>query len=103
MLADETVAERLAEREILNAPDFIANVGGLIIVCGELRGTPHSEALRLAAGIEATIASILADAERRGVTPLTAARALSEARLRPGAPPGAGGTRRPAGINLRHS
>ena len=38
VLADEAVAERLLEREILYAPDFIANVGGLISVYGELRG-----------------------------------------------------------------
>lgn len=104
VLADEAVAERLLEREILYAPDFIANVGGLISVYGELRGAPHSEALRLAAGIEGTIASILTDAERRGVTPLAAARDLSDARLRRGRAPGRpGGTRSPAGINLRHS
>jgi leucine dehydrogenase len=104
VLADEAVAERLLAREILYAPDFIANVGGLISVYGELRGEEHAVALERVAGIEETIASILADAERRGVTPLAAARDLSEARLRRGcAGARAGGSRRPAGINLRHS
>ncbi len=104
MLAEEQVAERLAERGILYAPDFIANAGGLISVYGDLKGTPHEEALRLAAGIEGTIAAVLADAECRGLIPLVAARDLAQARLRAAQRPRVGGAEaRPAGIHLRHS
>jgi leucine dehydrogenase len=81
VLTSEPIADRLAERGILYAPDFIANAGGLISVYGELHGYPHSEALELAAGIESTVGAILADAERAGSTPLQAARRRSAARL----------------------
>lgn len=81
VLAGEAIADRLAERRILYAPDFIANSGGLISVYSELRGYPHEWALELAAGIEATMAEIIADAEERGETPLVAARRRSRRRL----------------------
>jgi leucine dehydrogenase len=81
VLASEPIADRLARRGILYAPDFIANAGGLISVYGELHGYPHSEALELAAGIESTVGAILVDAERAGSTPLQAARRRSAARL----------------------
>ena len=38
LLAEEFLAERLRERGILCAPDFVANAGGLISVYRELRG-----------------------------------------------------------------
>ncbi len=81
MLASEAMAERLAQRDVLYAPDFIANVGGLISVYGELRGYPHSRALQLAAGIEATVVEILADADDEGITPMAAASRRSADRL----------------------
>ena len=37
-LADEGLADALAERDILYAPDFIVNAGGLIHVYREIRG-----------------------------------------------------------------
>lgn len=106
VLVDEAVAERLADRAILYAPDFIANAGGLISVYGELRGTPHADALHLAAGIERAVASILRQAESEGVTPLRAARQLSLERLRSAASArnrGAHGSAHPAGVRLRDS
>lgn len=90
MLAGPALAERLAEREILYAPDFIANAGGLISVYGELHRIDHAEALELVAGIEPTMAAILAEAERAGITPLAAARRRSERRLGRRSPAGAG-------------
>ena len=81
VLGAEADAERLRRRGITYAPDFIANAGGLISVYGELTGTPHEEALRTAAGIERTMAAILAEAAELEITPLAAARRRSEARL----------------------
>ncbi len=41
-LADERLADDLAERGILYAPDFIANAGGLINVYAELHSLPEA-------------------------------------------------------------
>ncbi|MDQ2675211.1 MAG: Glu/Leu/Phe/Val dehydrogenase family protein [Actinomycetota bacterium] len=80
-LADESLAEVLAERGILFAPDFIANAGGLINVYRELRAYSAERARELTEGIEETMGRILAQAEACGVTPLQAARALATERL----------------------
>ena len=80
-LADESLAERLAERGILFAPDFIANAGGLINVYREIAGYDGAQAVKLALGIERTMRSILSAAEARGITPLAAAHELADERL----------------------
>ena len=80
-LADETLAARLAERGIVYAPDFIANAGGLINVYRELNRSSSEEATRLALGIEGTMARVFSRAERKGTTPLDAARELATERL----------------------
>jgi leucine dehydrogenase len=90
ILASEALAERLAGRGILYAPDFIANAGGLISVYAELRSLPAGGVSELVDGIEGTMEEILDEAERSGVTPLEAARAVAVARLqraRPRRPP----------------
>ena len=80
-LADEALAERLAERGILYAPDFIVNAGGLINVYRELHGYDEARATALALGIERVMGEVFAHAERAGTTPLTAARELARRRL----------------------
>ena len=80
-LADEGLADALAERGILYAPDFIVNAGGLINVYREIRGYSEHEARQLALGIEANLSGILAAARERGITPLRAARELAQERL----------------------
>jgi leucine dehydrogenase len=80
-LADESLADRLAERGILFAPDFIANAGGLINVYREIAGYDGAKAVKLALGIEGTMRSILSAAESRGITPLAAAHELADERL----------------------
>jgi leucine dehydrogenase len=84
-LVDESLAEALAERGILYAPDFIVNAGGLIHVYRELRGYSEGEAHELALGIEGTMEGILATAAERAITPLAAADELAEERLALGA------------------
>jgi leucine dehydrogenase len=82
-LAHDGLAEDLAARGILYAPDFIANAGGLINVATELDSDGYDAARtkRRALGIEETMDHIYDEAERNGTTPLTAAYALARRRL----------------------
>jgi glutamate dehydrogenase/leucine dehydrogenase len=80
-LADDALAESLAERNILYAPDFVVNAGGLIHVYREIRGYSESHARELALGIEDNLEAILETARERAVTPLAAARAVAVERL----------------------
>ena len=80
-LADERLAEKLAERGVIYAPDFIANAGGLVNVYRELHGLDEDWAREHAMDIESTMARILAAAEDRGVVPLVAAYELARERL----------------------
>jgi leucine dehydrogenase len=81
-LTDDTVADDLAARGVLYAPDFIVNAGGLIHVYKELRGYSEERAVELVLGIEATMDSVLAEANEAGTTPLTAAHEVAERRIR---------------------
>jgi leucine dehydrogenase len=80
-LADESLAEALAAREILYAPDFVVNAGGLIHVYREIRGYSEEHAHELALGIDQNLEGILRTAEEREITPLRAARAVALERL----------------------
>ena len=80
-LADDALAERLAERGILYAPDYIVNAGGLIHVYMEIRGYDEAKAARLALGIEDTVGRVLESARRDSTTPLAAAEKLAAERL----------------------
>ncbi|HSD24695.1 MAG TPA: Glu/Leu/Phe/Val dehydrogenase dimerization domain-containing protein [Solirubrobacterales bacterium] len=81
VLANRSLADRLAERGILYAPDFIANAGGLINVYGELHSLDRERLDSLVDGIGAALRRVLKAAEHRSVTPAAAARALAEERL----------------------
>ena len=80
-LSDEALADVLADRGVLYAPDFVANAGGLIHVFMELGNYSEDHAVELALGIEGTMSRILAIAGERSVTPLSAARELAAERL----------------------
>jgi leucine dehydrogenase len=82
-LADDRLAERLAARDVLYAPDFIVNAGGLINVSLELGPAGYDErvAREGVAGIEAVLERVLRTAADRGTTPLAAAIELARARL----------------------
>jgi hypothetical protein len=82
-LTDDRLAERLAARGVLYAPDFIVNAGGLMNVSLELdpRGYDEARARARVTGIEAVMSRILAAARRRGITPLAAAVELARERL----------------------
>jgi leucine dehydrogenase len=80
-LADESLADELARRGVLYAPDFIANAAGLMNVYRDLHGHDEDWARERALGIEQTLGRILQTAEARGLTPLAAARELADERL----------------------
>jgi leucine dehydrogenase len=80
-LADDSLAETLAEQGVLYAPDFVVNAGGLIHVYGEIRGYSADDARRLALGIERNLGSVLAAARERSITPLEAALQIARERL----------------------
>jgi leucine dehydrogenase len=77
-LAHDGVADRLAARGILYAPDFIVNAGGLINVSLELTGYDPALAIRRCAEIQAVLARVLDHAAEAHVTPLRAAGELAE-------------------------
>jgi leucine dehydrogenase len=79
-LADDAIAERLRERGILWAPDFVANAGGLIAVADELNGFDLERVERAIEGIGETLAEIYARADAAGVNTLVAAQALAAER-----------------------
>jgi len=82
-LTEEPVAELLAARGILWAPDFVVNAGGVINLAVELRpeGYDPAVARRQTRAIGNTLAEVLDAADADGVTPLAAANALAERRM----------------------
>jgi leucine dehydrogenase len=81
-LADDLIAERLQEREILWAPDFVANSGGLINIAEEVGGYQAATARRRVLAIGDTLREIFDRAEADGTTPLVAALDVANRRLR---------------------
>lgn len=80
-LADESIAELLAERQILWAPDFVANAGGLINIAEEQHGYNPAVARRRVRQISDTLHQIFDEARASGTTPLTAALQIARERL----------------------
>ena len=72
----------LREREILYAPDYVINAGGLINVCAELSNSPREKALRDAENIYQTLSEIFALARDHGITTAEASNLVAEARLK---------------------
>jgi leucine dehydrogenase len=83
-LTEESVAELLARRGIVWAPDFVVNAGGVINLAVELRpkGYDAHVARRRTRAIGETLAQVLDAADAEGATPLAAANALAERRMR---------------------
>lgn len=84
-LADRSGAERLAQRGVLYAPDFVVNAGGVIYLDLEAKklGT-RSEIMERVARIGDTVRRVFDEAASRGVTPLEAAEGLAAERLAAG-------------------
>jgi leucine dehydrogenase len=81
-LADESIADLLEQRDILWAPDFVANAGGIINISVEFEagGYDAGRARRRVRGIADTLGAIY-DTAAAGMTPLTAAMELARRRL----------------------
>jgi len=80
-LAAPQLADVLAARGVLYAPDFIVNSGGLINVAMELTGYDRDLALERIRRIEDVLGEILDHAAARGVTPHAAAVELATGRI----------------------
>ncbi|MEE4301080.1 MAG: amino acid dehydrogenase, partial [Pseudomonadales bacterium] len=80
-LATPDVASDLARRGVLYVPDFLLNAGGVIHAALAWSGAPPEEVSTRVEAIGATVAEVLAGAERRGLLPLQVAAELAAARL----------------------
>jgi leucine dehydrogenase len=74
--------DELEEKDILYAPDYVANAGGVINVYGELAGWDSSRALRQAAEIYDTVLHVFEIAKQDGIPTYQAADRLAERRLK---------------------
>jgi leucine dehydrogenase len=81
-LATDKDAERLADRGVLYAPDFVVNAGGLINVYDELHGYSKTRALFLVDSIFDATLKIFDTAEREGINANEAAQHVAEERMR---------------------
>jgi valine dehydrogenase (NAD+) len=80
-LAQPEVGELLAERDVLYCPDFCVNAGGVIQVADEVQGFSFERARARTDRIFETTLAVLAEADRTGVTPVTAAERIAERRM----------------------
>ena len=81
-LVSDDVADLLAERKVLWAPDFLVNAGG--VICGarmEMAKDSREDALAAVAHIGDTLREVFALADGEGTTPLRAALVLARERL----------------------
>lgn len=81
-LLEERHGAMLRERNILYAPDYVANAGGVFNGCSELLGWEPKRALEKIADIYDTVLTVFKAAEAQGITPNEAAGRLVEDRLR---------------------
>ena len=81
-LLEERHGEMLRERNILYAPDYAANVGGVFNGCSELLAWKPELVLQKIDEIYETILTIFETAKAQGITPNRAADRLVEDRLR---------------------
>jgi leucine dehydrogenase len=80
-LAGDPIADMLAARDVLWAPDFVVNAGGIINIACEVDGYDPAVARRRVAGIGDTLRRIFDDADAIRATPLTVAMELARRRL----------------------
>jgi leucine dehydrogenase len=81
-LLEERHGTMLRERNILYAPDYVANAGGILNGCVELLGWEADHALRKVDEIYDTVLRIFESARAEGITTNKAADRLAEERLR---------------------
>jgi leucine dehydrogenase len=82
ILADEDKhAKALAAHDIVYAPDYVVNAGGLINVANELEGYNDERARKQVAGIYDVTMQIFRIAREENITTLAAANTLAERRI----------------------
>lgn len=86
-LADRRHADRLAERGVLYAPDYVANADGLIAGVVEMEGGDTTAALERVAEIRDRLDRLFETAREEGITPLDAADRYAERRMDEGGEP----------------
>jgi leucine dehydrogenase len=72
-LEDDAMADRLRDRNILYAPDFIANAGGLIQVADEIHGYNPERVRHQIESIATVLAAIFKEADDTGRSTLAVA------------------------------
>ncbi|HJQ50033.1 MAG TPA: Glu/Leu/Phe/Val dehydrogenase dimerization domain-containing protein [Gaiellaceae bacterium] len=81
-LAEPEDAQRLADRGILYAPDYVVNAGGIIqLIVLEDEGGDEAALEKRLEGIGDTLRKLFAEAEAKGITPAEAAEQLVDRRL----------------------
>ena len=81
-LETEAQADQLAARDILYAPDFIVNAGGIINIADELRGTyDWRRAAQAVDQIRDNLRKVFDKAEERNITPNVAAIEVAKERI----------------------
>ncbi len=73
--------ERMIERGITYAPDYLVNSGGVIQISDELEGFNFERAKHRVEGLFASTRSVLRRADERGISPAHAADHLAEERM----------------------
>ena len=81
-LATPAMGDRLVERGILYAPDYLVNAGGVIQVEDERHGFSFDRAKAKADGIFDVALRVFRAADSEGVSPAVAADRLAEERMR---------------------
>jgi len=82
-LEDDSVASVLHARNILYAPDYVVNAGGLISVASEFEGQPEEiHVSRRVGRIGETLDKILRESERRKEAPVLVSNRMAEASIR---------------------
>jgi valine dehydrogenase (NAD+) len=80
-LADPAAGQILASRDVLYAPDFCVNAGGVIQVADELNGFSFERAKARTDRIFDTTDQILTVAQEQGILPVAAAQRIAEQRI----------------------
>jgi valine dehydrogenase (NAD+) len=83
-LASAEVADTLAARGVLYAPDYLVNCGGVVQVADELLGFDPDRARARVAGVFDTTLGVLERARSEAITPLAAAAAEAQERIQAG-------------------
>ncbi|MFN2363824.1 MAG: Leu/Phe/Val dehydrogenase [Halarsenatibacteraceae bacterium] len=83
VLAEKRHSKELEERDILYAPDYVVNAGGLILICDEMEPNGYSEkrTMKKTEGIYNTLLKVFKIADQEEITTDKAADHLVEERI----------------------